>query len=162
MSAYGLLSLLFSLLFIGSSALILRDWKKWVFVKPRAVLSGQLAALVSQWAYGAVAQHPLELQHWLMLLAPGLALGVVLGRFVRSGREVRGIDMNFARPGAIIWTALMTLTQLGTVFTGSVPIIIFGLAVLSLGVNLGLSGKALLGYRRMLKQAAGIGGGVQP
>jgi len=158
MTAYKLSSFFFLLLFIASSALMLRDWKKWVLVKPRTVLSGQAAALVSQWVYGAVAQHPLDLQFWVVLLFPGLAVGFFTGRFIRVKRDVRGIAMNYARPGAMLWTGLMVITQLGTIFTGSVPTSLFGLALLSLGINLGLGGKVLLDYRRMVKQAAGISG----
>lgn len=155
MTGYSMLSLLFWLLFTFSSALMLRGWKKTALYRPGAILWGQAAAFISQWLYGVLAQNPIEAQQWILLLVPGLAGGMIWGKFARVRQTARGVSLSYARPGAAVWAALMAATQLSTIFTGSVPASLFGLSVLTLGVNLGLSGKVFLSCRRMMRQAAG-------
>lgn len=158
MTVYTILSLLFWLLFTVSSALMLRSWNKTSLFRPGAIFAGQAAALASQWLYGALALQPAEIQQWAFLLIPGLAGGVIWGKFSRVRQSARGIALSYARPGAAVWTALMAATQLFTIFTGSPPGALFGLSVAALGVNLGLSGKVLFSYRRIIGQAAKMAG----
>lgn len=158
MTVYSLLALLFWLLFTASSVIMLRGWKKTALFRPGSVIWGQAAAFASQFLYGIMAGNPADFSQWVLLLIPGLTGGVIWGKFARVRQTARGIALNYARPGAAAWAALMAITQLATIFTGAAPGWLFGLSVLTLGANLGLNGKVLLSHRRLVRQAAGMMG----
>lgn len=137
------------LLFVGSAYLLFRSWRQAKPVKPKAIAIGQLVAAISLWLYTALTDFPLAGDEWVTLLSIGLAAGFVYGGFVKVRQSSKGIVMTYTLRYLVTWTTLLAVTQLAAIIWQEVPVMLLGLAVLNLGLNLGLNGRVLHRYRRL-------------
>lgn len=151
-----LISLAFIGLFVASVALQVLTFRKERAVKPWRIAVGQSAALVSMVIFSIITLRPPGPLWWLLLLSLGAGGGVVYGSFVKIRSTSAGVLMSYTLPWLITWGALMALTQLTAVFARSVPVFIYALAILNLGINIGMNGHVLVRYRNAATAAAAV------
>ena len=146
------LSFLFLGLFVLSVVVMFLTWRKSRAVKPKWIMFGQTAALVSLMAFSLLANDPLGglwRNFWLVL---GFAGGVAYGNMVRVTRSEAGIMMSYTLPYLITWSALLAITQFTTIVSGRVPVVMLGLSVISTGLNFGMNGMVVWKYRKLRKE----------
>lgn len=135
-----------TLLFVLAVVLMLLTWRKAKKVRPWAIVLGQAAALISVLVYWFLMRQPIPFLYSTLLVTLGLIGGCAYGAFVRvasvEGRKV----MSYTLPYLCTWAALMVLTQWLTLATDRVPVVVFGLSLLNLGLNLGLNFTILVRY----------------
>lgn len=136
----------FWLVFVGGVVLTLWNCRRARMQRPWAVLFGQAFALGVLAVFGQLAGRPLGIWGWVLTLPAGLALGAGAGALSRVGRVAGRVRVNHSLVYFVIWASLVGLTQLATIVTGRVPVVLFGLSVLSTGLNLGLNLVVLLKY----------------
>lgn len=134
-------------LFIIGVLIQVLTYRKEKSVKPRRIIISQSAAFLSMVVFSLVTLRPPGPIWWFVLLSLGFGGGIVYGGFVNVRAGARGVTMAYTLPWLLTWGALMTLTQLSSVFFRSVPVLIYGLAILNLGINIGMNTRILLGYR---------------
>jgi hypothetical protein len=149
-----IVSSFFILLFVLGVALQLITWRKQRAVRPWTILLGQAAAFVSMVAFSVLTARPPGPVAWVLLLGTGLLAGLVYGGFVRVVRSRAGIMMGYTVPWILTWAVLMTLTQLFAVFARQVPTVLYGFAVINLGLNIGMNARVLRAYRAAAVAAA--------
>lgn len=149
-----IVSYFFLSLFVLGVVLMLLTWRKAKFVKPKWILFGQIVAFVALVVFTTLSHNPLGKWVWMLIFLAGLIGGYFYGRTVKVNKSERGIMMNYTLPYVITWGALLFLTQLLTISTGRVPIIVLGLSVLNTGLNLAMNGQVVWNYKRMLKAVA--------
>lgn len=140
-------SVFFIALFIAGVVIQVLTYRKEKAVKPRRIIISQAAALLSMLVFSIITLRPPGPIWWVVLLTVGFAGGIGYGTFVNVRAGSRGVTMSYTLPWLITWGALMTITQLSSVVFRSVPVFIYGLAILNLGINLGMNARILLGYR---------------
>lgn len=145
------ISLLFMGLFIFGVAIMLLTWRKAKFVKPKWIIFGQVVAFLSIAIFSILARNPIGGLGWLILVVVGLAAGVVYANTVKVQQTARGIMMNYTLPYIITWATLLAITQFVTITSGRVPLITLGLAILNMGLNLGLNGRIVWLYQKIKK-----------
>ena len=125
-------------------------------MRPRRIVIMQAAALGSMIAFSMVTQRPPGPGAWIVLLGVGVTGGLAYGRLVdvRSGEQ--GITMSYTLPWLVVWGVLMATTQLTTVLAQSVPVLIYGLAIVNLGANLGMNGRIVGSYRALSSGAVAV------
>ena len=134
----------------------LRTWRHQRRVRPGLIVVSQLAALASSVAFSALIHRPPSAESWVVLLGVGIFFGVMYGGLMVVDRTDRGVVMGYSLPAIVTWSALMVITQLATIFGRSVPVVIYSLAIVNLGVNLGMNGRVLTAYTT-LRGAPAIG-----
>lgn len=144
-----IVSVLFVVLFAVSVLVQLLTWRRQRRVRPIFIAVSQVAALASSVTFSALIHRPPAADAWIILLAVGMLFGVVYGSSMVVDRGQRGVVMNYSLASILTWSALMMITQLTTIFSRSVPIVIYSLAIVNLGVNLGMNGNVLPRYRAL-------------
>jgi len=141
------ISVFFIGLFVVGVVVQVLTYRKEKAVKPRRIVISQAAALLSMLVFSIITLRPPGPIWWVVLLTIGFAAGIGYGTFVNVRAGARGVTMSYTLPWLITWGALMTITQLSSVVFRSVPVLIYGLAILNLGINIGMNARILLGYR---------------
>jgi len=154
------LSLFFVALFVLGVVAQLRTWRKQRAVRPWMIVLGQAAAFASMVAFSVLTARPPGLLAWVLLLGLGGLAGLVYGRFVRVVRTAAGVQMSYTLPWIVTWSVLMVLTQLNAVLARRVPVVLYGFAIVNLGMNLGMYVSVLRAYRRAAALAAGLALGL--
>ena len=141
------ISLVFVALFVLGVAVQVLTFRKERKVRPRRIIFGQAAAFLSMVIFSVITLRPPGPSAWVFLLGLGFTVGLFYGRLVKLRTGVDGVKMSYTLPWLIAWGALMTLTQLTAIFAQSVPVLIYGLAILNLGINIGLNTRVVVGSR---------------
>ncbi|MCB2223776.1 MAG: hypothetical protein KQH83_06330 [Actinobacteria bacterium] len=149
-AAVKAVSLALVALFVFGVVVQLRTWRKAKRVRPVFVVVSQASALLGSIVFSVVTGRPPEAGMWMLLLGAGVVFGLAYGGFVRVERGERGVMMGYTLPWIVTWACLLAVTQLSAVFAQSVPLVIWSLAIVNLGVNLGMNGRILSGYRAAL------------
>ena len=150
------LALPFVALFIFGVAVQVLTYRKEKAVKPRRIVISQTAALLSMMFFSIVTFRPPGPIWWLVLLSFGFGCGIAYGSFVKVRAGERGVTMSYTLPWLIVWGALMTLTQLTSIVFSMVPALIYGLAILNLGINIGMNARILIDYRTVAGSLAAL------
>jgi hypothetical protein len=108
-------------------------------IRPVAIVVGQGASLLGMVAFSLVTQRPPDAVAWVVLLGVGVAAGIWYARLVKVERTPNGTVMSFTLPWLLVWAALMGLTQLFALLRGTVPVLVYGLAIANMGLNLGMN-----------------------
>jgi len=145
---FTLVSLFFVALFVLGVVVQLRTWRKQRAVRPWMIVLGQAAAFLSMLLFSVLTARPPGPLAWVLLLGLGGAGGLVYGRFVRVTRSVAGVQMGYTLPWVVTWSVLMVLTQLNAALFHRVPVVLYGFAIVNLGLNLGMNASVLRAYRR--------------
>lgn len=145
---FTLVSLFFVALFVLGVVVQLRTWRKQRAVRPWMIVLGQAAAFVSMLLFSVLTARPPGPLAWVLLLGLGGAGGLVYGRFVRVARSGAGVQMSYTLPWVVTWSVLMVLTQLNAALFHRVPVVLYGFAIVNLGLNLGMNASVLRAYRR--------------
>jgi hypothetical protein len=151
---WTLVSLFFVALFVLGVVAQLRTWRKQRAVRPWMIVLSQLAAFVSMVAFSALTARPPGPFGWVVLLGLGGLGGLVYGRFVRVVRTGNRVQMSYTLPWIVTWSVLMVLTQLNAALFQRVPVVLYGFAIVNLGMNLGMNASVLRAYRRAATVAA--------
>lgn len=141
------ISLPFIGLFVIGVLVQVLTYRKEKAVKPKRIVISQSAAFLSMMLFSLVTLRPPGPIWWVVLLSLGFGGGIAYGSFVRVRSGAHGVTMSYTLPWLLTWGALMTVTQLSSVMFRSVPVIIYGLAILNLGINIGMNARILLDYR---------------
>lgn len=142
-----LVSAFFIALFVAGVALQVLTYRRERTVKPRRIAITQGAALAAMIVFSAVTQRPPSPAWWLALLGIGVVGGTFYGRLVSVRSGAQGITMSYTLPWLLTWAALMVITQATAVFAQSVPVLIYSMAIVNLGLNIGMNGRILGVYR---------------
>lgn len=134
-------------LFVVGVLVQVLTYRKEKAVKPRRIMISQAAAFLSMAIFSLITMRPPGPIWWVVLLSVGFGGGIVYGSFVKVRQGANGVSMSYTLPWLLTWGALMTITQLSAVTFRTVPVIIYGLAILNLGVNIGMNARILLDYR---------------
>lgn len=134
-------------LFMVGVVIQVLTYRKEKAVKPRRIVISQAAAFLSMVAFSIMTLRPPGPGWWVVLLSLGFGGGIVYGSFVKVRAGERGATMSYTLPWLLTWGALMTITQLSSVFFAKVPVVIYALAIFNLGVNIGMNARILLDYR---------------
>ncbi len=140
-------SVFFISLFVLGVLIQVLTYRKEKAVKPKRIMISQSAAFLSMVVFSIITLRPPGPIWWVVLLVLGFAGGIGYGSFVNVRTGAKGVTMSYTLPWLITWGALMTITQLSSVVFRSVPVFIYGLAILNLGINIGMNARILLGYR---------------
>ncbi|MDA3937468.1 MAG: hypothetical protein PF636_11565, partial [Actinomycetota bacterium] len=141
------ISLVFVALFVLGVAMQVLTFRKERAVRPRRIIFGQAAAFLSMVIFSIITLRPPGPTSWVFLLGLGITGGIFYGRLVKIRTGVDGVKMSYTLPWLIAWGALMTITQLTAIFAQSVPVLIYGLAILNLGINIGMNTRVIVGSR---------------
>lgn len=141
------LALPFVALFIFGVVVQVLTYRKEKAVKPRRIVISQTAALLSMLFFSIVTFRPPGPIWWVVLLSFGFGCGIAYGSLVKVRAGERGVTMSYTLPWLIVWGVLMTLTQLTSIVFSMVPALIYGLAILNLGINIGMNARILIDYR---------------
>ncbi|MDO8847120.1 MAG: hypothetical protein Q7W51_01875 [Coriobacteriia bacterium] len=140
-------SVFFISLFAVGVLIQVLTYRKEKAVKPKRIMISQSAAFLSMVVFSIITLRPPGPIWWVVLLTLGFVGGIAYGSFVNVRTGAKGVTMSYTLPWLITWGALMTITQLSSVMFRSVPVFIYGLAILNLGINIGMNARILLGYR---------------
>ncbi|MDO8673581.1 MAG: hypothetical protein Q7O66_19405 [Dehalococcoidia bacterium] len=143
-----ILSYVFMAVFLIGIVIMLLNWRRAKFVRPISILFGLALSFLSLWIFAVIAGHPVGLAIWLALISVGLAGGIWYGGTIKVKHTARGVSMSYTLPYIIVWAALLLITQFLTIQSGRVPAVVFGLSILSLGINTGVNGRVLWSSRR--------------
>ena len=108
-------------------------------VRLAAILVGQAGSLIGMIVFSALTKRPPDAVLWVLLLAGGCAVGIVVGQLLRVQASPQGIVMRYALPGLLAWAALLLFVQGSVTFAGTVPLAAYGAAIAILGVNIGMT-----------------------
>jgi hypothetical protein len=108
-------------------------------VRPVAIVVGQAGTLLGMIVFSALTKRPPDAVLWVLLLAGGCAVGIVVGQLLRVQTSPSGIVMRYALPGLLAWAVLLLFVQGSVTFAGTVPLVAYGAAIAILGVNIGMT-----------------------
>ncbi|MBN1193148.1 MAG: hypothetical protein JXA36_05620 [Coriobacteriia bacterium] len=144
-----IITMFFIGLFVVGVLIQVLTYRKEKAVKPKRIFISQSAAFLSMAVFSLITFRPPGPLWWVILLSVGFGGGIIYGSFVNMRTGGKGVTMSYTLPWLLTWGALMTITQLSSVLFRTVPVIIYGLAILNLGINIGMNARILINYRTL-------------
>jgi hypothetical protein len=148
-----LLSILGVVLFVVGIGLQVLTFRKRRPVRPVATWVGQAASLLAMATYSVIVARPPGPIEWMTLLVLGGALGWFYGRLVKVERVGEGVVMSYTLPWLLVWGAILATTQLVSIASGRVPVVLYAAGILSAGLNAGMHARVLGAARKLPDQA---------
>jgi hypothetical protein len=148
-----LLSILGVALFVVGIGLQVLTFRKRRPVRPLATWVGQVASLTAMATYSVIVARPPGPIEWVLLLLVGALFGWFFGRLVKVERIGTGVVMSYTLPWLLVWGAILAATQLVSIASGRVPVVLYAAGILSAGLNVGMHARVFSTARKVPDQA---------